>query len=86
MATITVSSTLLSRRFSEYLAGVRYRGDTVIVLKNNAAVAELKPLPVQRCSLREFIALWRKDRSDPALAADLEAVGRADAPPVNPWA
>ena len=86
MATINVSSTLLSRRFSEYLSRVRYRGDVVVVLKNNAPVAELIPLPVARCSVREFISLWRKERSDPAFADDLEAVGRADAPSRNPWA
>jgi antitoxin (DNA-binding transcriptional repressor) of toxin-antitoxin stability system len=85
MATITVSSTLLSRRFSEYLAGVRYRGDTVIVLKNNAAVAELTPLPAERCTLREFLSLWREGPADPTLADDLETVGTADTPPSNPW-
>jgi len=86
MSTISVSSTRLSRRFSEYLSLVRYRGDVVIVLKNNTAVAELTPLPVERCSVREFIAVWRKDPADPALADDLDAVDRADTPPRNPWA
>ena len=86
MATINVSSTRLSRRFSEYLSRVRYRGDVVVVLKNRAPVAELTPLPVERCSVREFLALWRKDPSDPGLADDLEAVGRADKPSRNPWA
>lgn len=86
MSTITVSSTRLSRKFSEYLSLVRYRGDIVVVLKNNTPVAELTPLPVERCSVREFIALWRKEPADPALADDLESVGRADTPPRNPWA
>lgn len=86
METIRVSSTKLSRRFSEYLSRVRYRGDTVIVLKNKAPVAELTPLPVERCSVREFLALWQKDATDTGFADDLEAVGRTDAPPVNPWA
>ena len=86
MSTISVSSTRLSRRFSEYLSRVRYRGDVVVVLKNRAPVAELTPLPIERCSVREFIALWRKDPSDTELADDLESVGRADKPPRNPWA
>jgi prevent-host-death family protein len=84
MSTINVSSTCLSRRFSEYLARVRYRGDIVVVLKNRTPVAELTPLPVERCSVREFIALWGKYPSDADLANDLDAIGRADTPPRNP--
>ena len=86
METISVSSTKLSRRFSEYLARVRYRGDTVLVLKNNTPVAELKPLPIERCSVRSFLNLWQKDPADPGFADDLETVGGADAPARNPWA
>jgi prevent-host-death family protein len=87
METITVTSTKLSRRFSEYLSRVRYRGDTVIVLKNKAPVAELTPLPVERCSVREFLALWgKKNPADPDFADDLETIGKKDKPSVNPWA
>jgi prevent-host-death family protein len=86
METIAVPSTTLSRRFGEYLSRVRYRGDIVVVLKNDAPVAELTPLPIERCSVREFMSLWRRDPSDPDFADDLEKVGHADTPAVNPWA
>lgn len=86
MSTSTVSSTTLSRHFSEYLSRVRYRGDIFVVLKNNVPVAELMPLPAERCTVREFSELWKPDPSDPDFADDLEAVGRADMAPGNPWA
>jgi prevent-host-death family protein len=86
MATISVSSTTLSRQFSEYLSRVRYRGDILIVLKNDTPVAELMPLPTERCTVREFSTLWKKDPTDSAFADDLATVGHADKPPRNPWA
>ena len=86
MPVVKVPSTELSRHFSEYLARVRYGGGVVIVLKNNCPVAELRPMPIERCSLREFLALWSRDPLDNRLGDDLEAVGRADRPPEDPWA
>ena len=84
-STLSVPTTELARHFGDYLARVRYGGDTIIVLKNNSPVAELRPLPAAQCSLRSFVELWRESPSDPSFADDLETVNRADRPMENPW-
>lgn len=81
-----VSTTEIARHFGDYIARVRYGGETLVVLKNNARVAEIRPLRAPACTLRSFLDFWRKSPADPDFANDLEAVCRSDVPPENPWA
>ena len=83
---LRVPTTEISRHFGDYLARVRYGGTTIVVLKNDAEVAELRALPAEGCTLGSFLDLWIGTHSDPDFVADLEAVGRADRPMENPWA
>jgi prevent-host-death family protein len=80
-----VPTTELSRNFSDYLARVRFGGETLIVMKNGAPVAELRGLPSDECSLGRFLELWKRDSSDKAFADDIEMVNQMDTPPENPW-
>lgn len=84
--TLNVAATTLSRHFSEYLARVRFAGDSIVVLKNNIPVAELHALPASAPSLVEFLAQWQAETADPTFADDLETVNRADQPVEDPWA
>lgn len=85
-AILNVASTTLSRHFSEYLARVRFGGDSIVVLKNKIPVAELHALPAAGPSLGDFLAQWQSATTDTRFADDLEAVNRADQPLENPWA
>ena len=81
----SVPTTELSRHFSEHLARVRFGGETIVVLKNGAPVAELRALPSGECTLGELLDIWRNLPSDSRFADDLAMVGRLDRPPENPW-
>ena len=81
----SVPTTELSRHFSEHLARVRFGGETIVVLKNGAPVAELRALPSGECTLGKFLDIWRSLPPDLSFADDLAKVGRLDQPPENPW-
>lgn len=81
----TVTSTDLVRHFSDYLARVRYGGQTLVVERNNKPVAELRPLPSETCTLRELVEEWQSQPPDPEWADALESVNRADTAEENPW-
>ena len=85
-ATLKVSTTELARRFGDYLARVRFGGQTVVVLKNKTPVAELRALPGEGCTLSDFLDICANSHCDPTFADDLEKVSAADAPLENPWA
>lgn len=84
-STLKIPTTELSRHFGDYLARVRFGGESVIVLKNNSPVAELRALPAENCTLGEFLGRWRSIPADDRFADDLERVNNSDAPPENPW-
>jgi hypothetical protein len=83
---LRVPTTEISRHFGDYLSRVRFGGSTIVVLKNDSAVAELRAIPSEECALGAFLDIWAGSPVDDEFAADLEAVGRADRPPENPWA
>lgn len=80
-----VSSTEMARHFSDYLARVRYGDMTITITKNRTSVAELRPLPAERCTLGDFIEIWRSSKSDPDFAEDIEKAGRTGQNLRNPW-
>lgn len=85
-AALKVPTTTIARHFGDYLARVRFGGDTVIVLKNNVAIAELRALPGEACTLGSLLELLNQWPPDPEFAADLDKVNRSDRPMENPWA
>ena len=85
-AVITIPTTELARHFADYLARVRYAGETIVVLKNNTPVAELRALPGKECSLGAFLEVWGTLPADSSFADDLDAVNQADRALENPWA
>jgi len=85
----TISATELARRLGDVLARVRYRQDAFVVERNGRAVAQIVPVRAEAndATLAEALTAWsRAAPSDVSLADDLEHVGAADLPPVNPWA
>ena len=82
---IKVATTELARHLGDYLARVRYGGETVVVLKNRTPIAELRGMPSGMSTFREFMDLWKSTPSDAAFADDLSAVNAADTPLENPW-
>ncbi len=82
---LEVGTTELARHFGDYLARVRHSGDTVVVLKNKKAVAELHGLPTEGCALRSLVDLLHALPTDPDFASDIDAVNHADRPPDSPW-
>ena len=83
--TLKVSTTELSRHFGDYLSRVRFDGQTVLVMKNNSPVAELRALPGEGCTLRDFVEILGSLPADEKFADDLEKVNAADRPLENPW-
>jgi prevent-host-death family protein len=82
---LEIPTTELARHLGDYLARVRYGHDTIVVLKNNDRVAEIRPLQSGEYSLAALLDSWKKLPPDPGFADDVEAVSRADMPPANPW-
>jgi antitoxin (DNA-binding transcriptional repressor) of toxin-antitoxin stability system len=82
---LKVPTTEFSRHFGDYLSRVRFGGETIVVLKNNLAVAELRALPGDACTLGALLDLLNHRTADPEFAADIEQVNRADRPMENPW-
>lgn len=82
---LRVPTTELSRHFGDYLARIRFGHDTVIVLKNNRPVAELRPLAGKDCTMGSVLDLLGNSAPDSDWATDIEAVNRADRPLENPW-
>jgi antitoxin (DNA-binding transcriptional repressor) of toxin-antitoxin stability system len=83
---IEVPATTLVRHFADFIAKVRYGGKTVIVMKNKARVAELRPWVASECTLAGLAAIWNITAVDDRFADDLERVNRSDRPPKNPRA
>jgi prevent-host-death family protein len=83
-----ISATELARRLGDVLGRIRYRGDSFVVEKNGDPVARLVPVPGKSLTtVREALTAWRAaGKPDRTFAVDLERIGAADAPPVNPWA
>jgi prevent-host-death family protein len=84
----TISATELARRLGDVLARVRYRQEAFVVERNGRAVAHIVPVRSEAtdATLAEALTAWsRAAPRDAALADDLERVGAADRPPVNPW-
>ncbi len=84
----TISATELARRLGDVLARVRYRQGAFVVERNGRAVAPIVPVPADATegTLEAALTAWSQAvPSDAALADDLERVGAADRPPVNPW-
>ncbi|MBN1672638.1 MAG: hypothetical protein JXR37_16470 [Kiritimatiellae bacterium] len=82
---IRVPTTELARHLGDYLARVRYGGETVVVLKNRTPIAELRGMRSGTKTLREFIDIWKSTPADAGFADDLSAVNAADRPLENPW-
>jgi len=83
---LKIPTTEFSRHFGDYLARVRFGGETIVVLKNNLAVAELRALPGDACTLGTLLELLNRRPADPDFAADIEQVNQSDRPLENPWA
>jgi prevent-host-death family protein len=84
----TISATELARRLGDVLARVRYRQEAFVVERNGRAVAHIVPVQAGAtdATLAEALTAWaRAAPGDATLADDLERVGAADRPPVNPW-
>ncbi|MDP2956557.1 MAG: hypothetical protein Q8N53_09050 [Longimicrobiales bacterium] len=83
----TVSATELVRRLGDFLARVRYRGDSFLIERNGAPIARLGPVVgAPAVTAGEALGAWvAAGPADRAFARDLEEVGRADAPPESPW-
>ncbi|MSO30117.1 MAG: type II toxin-antitoxin system Phd/YefM family antitoxin [Acidobacteria bacterium] len=85
----TISATELARRLGDVLARVRYRQEAFVVERNGRAVAHIVPARAGAAdaTLADALTAWSGAAPrDAALAGDLERVGAADRPPVNPWA
>ena len=81
-----ISTTEAARNLGDCLARIKHTGETFILSKNDRPVATLGPLPgAKTVRLREIWELWQKLPSDPAFAADLARVNRADRAPKNQW-
>jgi prevent-host-death family protein len=82
-----VSATELARKLGEYLARVRYRGESFLVEKNGKPVARVIPAADREVvTVSRALAAWSATgKADPGFADDLERVGAADRPPENPW-
>jgi antitoxin (DNA-binding transcriptional repressor) of toxin-antitoxin stability system len=83
---LRVPTTEVTRHFGDYLARVRFGGASVIVLKNDVAVAELRSLPGPEATLGRLLELYSAFPVDAGFAVDLESVSRSDRPLRNPWA
>jgi prevent-host-death family protein len=82
-----VTATDAARRFSDLLNRVQYRGETIVVERNGAAVCEITPATPISCTLAELAALLRSGpKPDPGYADVIEAITR-DQPVVarSPW-
>jgi prevent-host-death family protein len=82
-----VSATELARKLGEYLARVRYRGESFLVEKNGKAVARVIPATDREVvTVSRALAAWSAaGEADRGFADDLERVGAMDRPPENPW-
>lgn len=82
-----VSATELARKLGEYLARVRYRGESFLVEKNGKPVARVVPATAPEVvTMSRALAAWSAaGKADPGFADDLERVGAADRAPENPW-
>ena len=83
-----ISATELARRLGDVLARVRYRQEAFVVQRNGRAVAHIVPVRAEGtdATLAEALTAWSQVAPiDASLADDLEHVGAADRPPVNPW-
>jgi len=83
-----ISATELARRLGDYLARVRYRRESFLVERNGKPVARVVPaVEPETIGLGRALSAWCGARAaDRAFADDLEKVGAADTPPLNPWA
>lgn len=82
---LRVPTTEFSRHFGDYLARIRFGHDTVIVLKNNTPVAELRPLAGRECTIGSLLDILGETTPDSNWATDIETVNQADTPQENPW-
>ena len=85
---LRITATELARRLGDVLGKIRFRGDAFIVERNGEPVARIGPIPVRTAApLIEGLRSWGEaSPADPSFADDLERVGLADQPPVNPRA
>jgi len=82
---LEVSTTDLVRHFDDYLARVRFGGQTVIILKDKRPVAELRGLPGVGCTLRDLIDICANSHCGHGFSDDIERVNAADEPLRDPW-
>ena len=82
---LKITSTEMARHFSEYLSQVRYGGTTIIIEKNKAPVAEIRPLHFGKCTLKNFLNIWKCNSGDENFLSDLERVNRLDTLMEKPW-
>jgi len=83
---LKVPTTELARHFGDYLARVRFGGASVVVMKSDVAVAELRSLPAADATLGGLLEFYAGLPADEGFAADLERVSRANEPLRDPWA
>lgn len=82
-----ISSTDLARNLGDVLARVRYRGESFVVERNGKQIARVEPLPTELAPVRTALGAWcNAAKPDRAFADDLEAIGRTDRAPADPWA
>lgn len=82
-----VSATDLARKLGDVLGRIRYRGETFVIEKHNAPIAQIGPVPgVHTTPLREVARLWiTAGDADTSFADDLERIGASDQPPTAAW-
>ncbi len=83
---IQISSTEAVRNFGDCLARIKHRGDTLVIMKSNKPVAEMRPVAAEpRGTLGDFLRLWRSDSDDATFAGDLDRANSRELPNPNPW-
>ncbi|MGH2352205.1 MAG: type II toxin-antitoxin system Phd/YefM family antitoxin [Chloroflexota bacterium] len=81
-----ITTTELSRRLSDVLSRVRYRGESFLIDRNGEAVATIEPARPGPCGSWRALAerLRHFSPHDPAFADDLERVQATQPPAMFP--
>ena len=89
---ITVSASDAARGMGDLLGRVRYRGESFLIKRGRAVVAQLGPPPAPGVTGRELARAWREMPHMTSAEAllfdkDVRAFRRAaNRPPRDPWA
>ena len=83
----TITSTEAARHLGDFLARVKYAGESFLLTKSEKPLARLVPVsPGARANGAEIMQSLALLPYDPDFADDLESVNKTDSIPNNPWA